>query len=154
MKQLTKDPNATSKAERERKANEEAGLKSINLNLSGTSGGSAKKKPVFKSTLQRHNAAALGQTPSLPLAVKGDAEIADDGGEGDVDLQAAYRQDPSQAITNGWDQDRYDPRFPTCLTNCRRCQGGPCRHANRDISYDRNETWGNFVKRTAIAPGK
>ncbi|KAI7529941.1 hypothetical protein KC331_g14942 [Hortaea werneckii] len=79
MKQLTKDPNAASKAERERKANEEAGLKSINLSLSGSASGAApggKKKPVFKSTLQPHNAASVGSTgtpsagsaPSLPTS--------------------------------------------------------------------------------------
>ncbi|KAF2863821.1 hypothetical protein K470DRAFT_196566, partial [Piedraia hortae CBS 480.64] len=45
LKQLSRDPNAASRAERERKANEEAGLKSINLS---TTGASTKKKPVFK----------------------------------------------------------------------------------------------------------
>ncbi|KAI7375385.1 hypothetical protein KC336_g19995, partial [Hortaea werneckii] len=55
------------------------GLKSINLSLSGSAGGAApggKKKPVFKSTLQPHNAASVGSTgnasggsaPSLPTS--------------------------------------------------------------------------------------
>ena len=80
MKQFTRDPNAASKAERERKANEEAGLKSINLSLSssgsttapGAGGGAGKKKPVFKSTLQPQNATTTttaATTPQAPPAV-------------------------------------------------------------------------------------
>ena len=124
MRQLTKDPNAAAKARAaEQKANEESGLKSINLSLSST--GSTKKKPVFKSTLQPHNAAALGQTESNVAAHLG-SEVPDE------------NNDPSGAIGNGWHEDRYQPQFVTGCDDegCQICKGGtidlgPC---DRDVA--------------------
>ncbi|KAH9811151.1 zinc finger protein [Teratosphaeria destructans] len=103
MKQLTKDPNAASKAERERRANEEAGLKTLNLNhlSSGGAAPPAKKKPVFKSTLQPQHPASLPPHHD------------DDDDDDAADLEAAYAADPAQARTNAWEAERYDPRFPS-----------------------------------------
>lgn len=105
MKQLTKDPNAAAKAQAaERRANEESGLKSINISLN-PSGSSTKKKPVFKSTLQPQNAAAV---PSAP----------------DPAVSTTVDDDPSGAVRNGWYEDRYDPKFVTgCEEDCPVCHG-------------------------------
>ena len=114
MRQLTKDPNAAAKARAaEQKANEEAGLKSINISLSSsTTAPSGKKKPVFKSTLQPHNAAALGQTESKSANVEG----------GLMD----ENNDPSGAIRNGWYEERYQPQFVTGCDDdgCEMCRRG------------------------------
>ena len=116
MKQLTKDPNAAAKARAaEKRANEEAGLKSINIALP-TSSASTKKKPVFKSTLQPENAAdTIGTTSNVPDS----------------------SSDPSGAIRNGWYEDRYQPRYATGCDDegCRVCSSGvidlgPC---DRDV---------------------
>ena len=120
MKTMTRDPNAAAKARAaEQKANEEAGLKSINISLSSTASGTAtastKKKPVFKSTLQPHNAAVLGQSGQ-----SGDARSTSvDTGSLDVD-------DPSGAVRNGWFEERYQPRFVTGCDDegCRVCAKG------------------------------
>jgi hypothetical protein len=116
MRQLTKDPNAAVKARlSEQRANEEAGMKNINISLSSSSGAasSGKKKPVFKSTLQPHNAAALGQTSEGRTGSVG-------GGESDVD------GDASGAVRNGWFEERYQPRFVTGCDEdgCRVCERG------------------------------
>lgn len=111
LKQLTKDPNAAAKARAaEQRANEDAGMKSINIPLAASSsaGGAStgKKKPVFKSTLQPHNAAALGQTEvkaSIPL---------------DDSLDAAG------AMRNGWYEDRYQPNL---VTGCEDPRCNTCR---------------------------
>ncbi|KAK5128462.1 hypothetical protein LTR85_003130 [Meristemomyces frigidus] len=132
MKQLTKDPNATTKAERERKANEEAGLKSINLSLSGGASGatSSKKKPVFKSTLQPHNAAVIGQPAALPTAsTKDDIQMIDSSIDDDAWLRECVKlaAEPAQATSS----DRYDPRVPSHLNPCPfpQCEERPCMHA-------------------------
>ncbi|KAK4956371.1 hypothetical protein LTR10_005895 [Elasticomyces elasticus] len=137
MKQLTKDPNAASKArEAERKANEEAGLKSINL--SGAAAGSTtKKKPVFKSTLQPHNAAVVNQTPA-PSAASRDVVMADAGHD---DWMKEYNEDPAQMHANGWAQDQYDPRFPA---DCPKCTG-PC---DGHGEYDPRESYAAYMRRT------
>ncbi|KAK3049174.1 hypothetical protein LTR09_009593 [Extremus antarcticus] len=128
LRTLTRDPAATAKARAaEQKANEETGLKSIALSsataarpsstststsTAGSSGASApKKKPVFKSTLQPHNAAALG-TEAKPF-------ITAVGGE---DREG----DPSGAVRNGWFEERYRPRFVTGCEErgCAVCNGG------------------------------
>lgn len=116
MRSMTKDPNAVAKARAaEQKANEEAGMKSINISLgsSTSSASSGKKKPVFKSTLQPHNAALLGQA--------GEAKS--------VSLDAASLDadnDPSGAVRNGWFEERYQPRFVTGCDEegCKVCANG------------------------------
>ncbi|KAK3114683.1 hypothetical protein LTR53_006769 [Teratosphaeriaceae sp. CCFEE 6253] len=140
MKQLTKDPNAANKArEAERKANEEAGLKSINLNLfSAAAGSTTKKKPVFKSTLQPHNAAGVSQLPGTVTASE------------DVDMDDAandewlieYNADPTQAKANGWAHEAYDPRFQT--GDCPEC-GDVC-HGHS--GFDPAESYEQYMKRT------
>lgn len=124
MRQLTKDPNAAAKARAaEQKANEEAGLKSINISLSSSSSAPAKKKPVFKSTLQPQNATALGQSEPKPMSV--DASVPDE------------NNDPSGAVSNGWYEDRYLPQF---VTGCddERCE--TCRRGYIDLGLcDRDE---------------
>ncbi|KAK3679424.1 hypothetical protein LTR78_000985 [Recurvomyces mirabilis] len=128
LQQLTKDPNAASRArESERKANEEAGIKSINLNLSGAGSSSSKKKPVFKSTLQPHNAAAFGQSTtssSLSGAGAGIAEV-EMSEPADESWIEEWNADPSQMKANGWEAERFDPRFPAgeCGRCRRRCEG-------------------------------
>ena len=116
MRQLTKDPNAAAKARAaEQKANEEAGLKSINIaSLSSSSTMSGKKKPVFKSTLQPHNAAVLGQSSESKSSANLDSEVPD------------QNSDPSGAVRNGWYEDRYRPRFVTGCDDegCEVCRGG------------------------------
>ncbi|KAK0295570.1 hypothetical protein LTR54_004952 [Friedmanniomyces endolithicus] len=131
MKQLTKDPNAASKArEAERKANEEAGLKSINLSLPSTAtGASNKKKPVFKSTLQPHNAAVISQATGAPTAAK-DIKMSDATND---DWLNEYNADPTQMIANGWADDQYDPRFP-----------GGDEHGE----FDPKESYEAYLKRT------
>lgn len=102
MRTLTKDPNAAAKARQaEQKANEEAGMKNINIALNASSSGTAssvKKKPVFKSTLQPHNAVALGVGQSAKAR---------------VEVAASDGEDPSGAVRNGWYEERYQPRFAT-----------------------------------------
>lgn len=150
MRQITKAPNASSKAERELKANEEAGLKSINLNLSGTSGGSGtttKKKPIFKSTLQPHNAAAIGQTAALPTAsAKDDVEMLESGGEDDLWLRDCVKlaAEPVQPSSS----DRYDPRTPSRLSPCPfpQCGDGSCKHANGLPARDPRRTLEGFLR--------
>ncbi|KAF2725084.1 hypothetical protein K431DRAFT_240031 [Polychaeton citri CBS 116435] len=115
MRQLTKNPNAAAIARAEEKReNQAAGLKSINISLAP--GGSTKKKPVFKSTLQPHNAAGLqGSVGAVPIPSALAASISVGPG-GDDDLSCAVR--------NGWADDKYDPRFPTgCDEDCPACQG-------------------------------
>lgn len=118
MRSMTKDPNAAAKARAaEQKANEEAGLKSINISLSSSSSTtpSGKKKPVFKSTLQPHNAAALGQSSQ-----SGEARPTS------VDAGSLDADDPSGAARNGWFEERYQPRFVTGCDDegCRVCEKG------------------------------
>jgi len=138
MKQLTKDPNAASKAERERKANEEAGLKSINLSISGAGGGGpTKKKPVFKSTLQPHNAAAVGQ--AAPLRIQSNKDDVVMTGTGIDDEQ--WLKDCMKLAAEPVQQDhpdRYDPRYPSQLGLCPfpGCDDGNCRHANGPPARD------------------
>ena len=113
MRQLTKDPNAAAKARAaEQKANEEAGLKSINISSLSSSTSTGKKKPVFKSTLQPHNAAALGQTESKALSLE--SSMPDE------------NNDPSGAVRNGWYEDRYNPQFTTGCdeAGCEVCREG------------------------------
>lgn len=105
MRHLTKDPNAAAKARAsEQKANEEAGLKSINISLSGS--GTTKKKPVFKSTLQPEAGATTETKPVGSLA------------EG--------LSDASGAVANGWFEERYRPQFVNGCEEegCRVCEGG------------------------------
>ena len=116
MRQLTKDPNAAAKARlSEQRANEEAGMKNINISLSSSSGTAApgKKKPVFKSTLQPHNAAALGQSSEGRTGSVGGWEVEVEG-------------DASGAVKNGWFEERYQPRFVTGCEDegCRVCERG------------------------------
>lgn len=112
MRQMSRDPNAAAKAQQ--KANEEAGMKNINTSLnSSTTGSSAsggKKKPVFKSTLQPHNAAAMGQSVGSAVNVPA----------------AGGDWDPSGAVRNGWFEERYQPRFVTGCEDpgCRSCERG------------------------------
>jgi len=131
MKQLTKDPNAASKArEAERKANEEAGLKSINLSLPGAATGALnKKKPVFRSTLQPHNAAVVGQSTVASTAAK-DINMSDATND---DWLNEYNADPTQMVANGWAEDQYDPRFP-----------GGDEHG----VFDPKESYETYMKRT------
>ena len=95
---MTRDPNAAAKAQQ--RANEEAGLQSIKVPLStgrnttGATASAGKKKPVFKSTLQPHNATAISRTA-----------------ESEVDVDVG--SDGSGAVRNGWFEERYQPRFAT-----------------------------------------
>ena len=113
---MTKDPNAAAKArEAERKADEEAGLKSIDLSSLanvGSTTGTTKKKPVFKSTLQPHNAAAIGAQPAPSATTEapktqGDDAKAASGNENDRDPHE--NEDPDRAKENGWEEKRWDP---------------------------------------------
>lgn len=115
MKQMSKDPNAAAKARAaEQRANEEAGLKAINLASAkaSTTASSGKKKPVFKSTLQPHNVAAVAPSSSgSPL-----------GGE------SSDNRDLSNAKANGWWEARYRPEVITaceefCGEQCLDCKG-------------------------------
>jgi len=87
-------------------------MKSINLSsLSSSSApASGKKKPVFKSTLQPHNAAAV-QPAAISTAAKSSSSGEDD---------------PSGMVRNGWADDAYRPRFPLGCENedCGMCQPG------------------------------
>lgn len=106
MRQLTKDPNAAAKARAaEQKANEEAGLKTMNLLPIDASPAVPKKKPVFKSILQS------GQTQSKDAT-----------GVSALDENS----DPSGAVRNGWHEQRYRPQFVTGCDDprCRACQDG------------------------------
>ncbi|KAF2769668.1 hypothetical protein EJ03DRAFT_351164 [Teratosphaeria nubilosa] len=145
MKQLTKDPNAASKAERERKANEEAGLKTINLNLSSAGAApAAKKKPVFKSTLQPQNATSFAQSSEI--------EMRDGGGNDndfEADLEAAYEADIAQARTNGWWGEMYDPRFPS---GGRRLLVDPRRAV--PLAGEEGEGWEGYVRRAVERLGR
>lgn len=143
---MTRDPNAAAKSrDAERRANEEAGLKSIDLSslaASSSASGNAlsarkgvgasaqpqKKKPVFKSTLQPHNVAAvLGtQQGSAPVlegmggegVAKASVVVGDDSESRDASAGAGQRQttfdlhfdpsDPDLARLNGW---AHDERF-------------------------------------------
>ncbi|TKA70597.1 hypothetical protein B0A55_06700 [Friedmanniomyces simplex] len=140
MKQLTKDPNAANKArEAERKANEEAGLKSINVSLPGAAAGSStKKKPVFKSTLQPHNAAVVGQATGASSTAK-DLSMNDVAND---DWLNEYNADPTQMNANGWADDQYDPRFPA--SDCPQCRG-PC---DGHGLFDPRESYEAYMKRT------
>jgi hypothetical protein len=82
-------------------------MKPISLSLSGTGANSGKKKPVFKSL------GKPGQTASIPAPMSMDVDSTLDDSGMDPELRAAYEQDPSQAETNGWHMERYDPRFPS-----------------------------------------
>jgi len=130
MKQLTKDPNASLKArEAERKANEEAGIKSINLSLNpNSSGTTTKKKPVFKSIVnqsQKQVSSASGMDDAVDEAwVK------------------EYYDDPTQMVANGWEGERFDPRFPA--GRCRRCNGRCRGHG----TLDPGEGFGEYCVRT------
>ncbi|KAK5169895.1 uncharacterized protein LTR77_005873 [Saxophila tyrrhenica] len=116
LRTLTRDPTATAKARAaEARAAEESGLKSLSLPSASTNStipsssasGAVKKKPVFKSTLQPHNAAALG-SEAKP-----------------VGLMVA-RDDPAGAVRNGWAEERYRPRFVMGCGDggCGVCDGG------------------------------
>ena len=149
MKQLTKDPNAISKAERERKSNEEAGLKSINLSLtSGTgSGAAAKKKPVFKSTLQPHNASVMGQSTAVtaPFA-RDDVEMTDASTDDEAWLRECVKlaTEPAQVES----LDVYDPSSPARLEPCPfpQCEGGSCRHSNSLPARDPRRTLESLLR--------
>lgn len=126
MRQLTKDPNAAAKARAAEQ--QEAGMKSINISLN-SSRAAGKKKPVFKSTLQPHNAAALAQSESKPV-VPG-SSIPDE------------NNDPSGAIRNGWYEERYQPQF---VTGCDDDGCETCRKGYVDLGQDggggtRKATW-------------
>lgn len=97
MKQLTRDPNAAAKREKEK---ESSALKSINLSLAS---GAKKKAPaVFKSTFRQQAAPAPVQSAVVPNE---DVEM---GGIG----------------TGGDGEDLYDPRFVTgCESTCPACHG-------------------------------
>lgn len=128
MKQLTRDPNAAAKAERERKANEATGLKPISLSTAGAGSGSgvAKgKKPVFKSTLQPQNAAVTSQEApiDLPSTTGTDANtpIADEGNDqflreitriiSDKDYRPTRRELPQRPPEMKWKWDEFDAHF-------------------------------------------
>ena len=107
MKQLTKESHAAAKARTGDSQNiDDSGVKSINISLSSSTSAAGKKKPVFKSTLQPHNAAALGQTEPKPSILLDE------------------NQDASGAISNGWYEDRYRPQFVTGCndTTCKFCR--------------------------------
>jgi len=127
MRQLTKDPNAAAKArEAERKANEEAGLKSIDIASLAQPGAKMKKKPVFKSTLQPHNAAVLGVQPAAGSNTETKSGPEDEGDEAyDID-------DPDQARANGWEAERYDPSMRVPRSECEMCGGGMCRKVSSE----------------------
>ena len=148
MKQLTKDPNAISKAERERKANEEAGLKSINLSLTSSTGGAAtKKKPVFKSTLQPHNASVIGQPTAVTVPfARDDVDMTD----ADIDEEAWLREcaklatEPAQVEAS----DSYDPSNPARTEPCPfpQCEGGSCRYSNSLPARDPRRTLESLLR--------
>lgn len=124
MRQLTKDPNAAAKARAaEQRANEEAGMKSINLSsISSSTSASGKKKPVFTSTLQPHNAAILGQSETKSTL---GLDVPDE------------NNDPTGAVSNEWYEERYQPQFVTGCDDesCQKCQGGflDLGPVNRDV---------------------
>lgn len=88
---MTRDPNAAAKA---RAAEQEAaGLKTLDI-----SAAAPKKKPVFKSTLQPHNAGVVAPAPAV---------VVED-------------EDPSGMVRNGWVDDAYRPMLITP------CEDGGC----------------------------
>lgn len=97
MRKLTKDPSAAARARAaEERQNAQSGLKTISMPLGGA-GGSAgqsgvKKKPVFKSTLQPQNAAAVPVKSDRPWP---------------------SLEDPTLSIYYGWQDKAYDPEYPT-----------------------------------------
>jgi hypothetical protein len=154
MKQLTRDPSAVSKAREAEKSS--SGLTSVSLSLSTstnsstTSGGPVKKKPVFKSTLQAHNAtSAKNQVPGSDS--KEDAE--------DASWLEEWNADPTQMHANGWADQRHDPRF--VRGHCPACHG-KCLGHGKDFrpgesldEYDarRQPMIDAFVQRVMERPG-
>jgi hypothetical protein len=60
MRQLSKDPNAAARQrEAEQRANRASGITTVSTSLPGSGPASAKKAPVFKSTLQAKNVSAV-----------------------------------------------------------------------------------------------
>jgi len=121
VKQLTKQPNAPSKEERERKANEEAGMISIDLSLVGASASSTKKKPKFISTLQPQNTHVENQsapTTSASSVRNTDIVVADSAEEALWDELETLEKDPENQVydpryTHGWRTTaNNDPRLP------------------------------------------
>lgn len=114
---MTKDPNAAAKrAAEQQRANDEAGIKTIDLasitSSASASSSAVKKKPVFKSTLQPQTAVALGLGEAKSLNL------------GDEDV------DPSGAVENGWAEDAYDPRF---VVGCEDPRCGVCKDGVFDL---------------------
>lgn len=137
VKQLTKQPNAPSKAERERKANEEAGMVSIDLSLVGAGGSSTKKKPKFISTLQRPNPPVEGQLASNtsgPSADNVDKIVADPTEEALWQELENLEKDPENQV--------YDPRYIR----------GWRTNANDDphLPNPPKESWGEYCR--GLAP--
>jgi hypothetical protein len=110
MRAMTKDPSAAQK-QRLAESRSASGLKSVSIPLSSTGQpqtASGKKKPVFKSTLQPQNVAALPSQPGggVGLVV----------GTGLTTTVAAHiaanevmLNDWNLAGANGWAGDVYDP---------------------------------------------
>ena len=151
MRQLSKDPNAAAKArEAERKANEESGLKSINISLATSAGNSTgvagKKKPVFKSTLQPHNAAVLGQQP--PMTTSDPTPSAATTGSRSRVSDDEYWETATHAKANGWYEDAYDPLAGATMgalicDDCERAgvRGRKCEHTVFEWMTDQEGGW-------------
>jgi len=89
---------------------------------------------VFKSTLQPHNAAAIGGQPAPGASETAVAGDADEKANATDEKDYAYdNDDPDRAKENGWEKDRFVfEKFS--LRNrekCphRMCGGGPCKAA-------------------------
>ena len=65
------------------------------IDLSAASAAAPKKKPVFKSTLQPQNAAAVPAAPTPTTATMEELPTED--------------EDPSGMVRNGWAEEAYDP---------------------------------------------
>jgi hypothetical protein len=77
MRQLSKDPNAAARQrEAEQRANRESGITTVSTSLPSSGPASAKKAPVFKSTLQAKNVSAVVAKAS-DTADAGDDQVYD-----------------------------------------------------------------------------
>ncbi|SMQ48318.1 unnamed protein product [Zymoseptoria tritici ST99CH_3D7] len=113
MRAMTKDPNAAAKQRlAESRSNASGGLKSVSIPLSVSStinntstSGPVKKKPVFKSTLQPQNVAAVATLPGLAKSGGGGPVLAVSGGA----VEGVMVSDWNLARANGWEGEVYDP---------------------------------------------
>lgn len=117
MKQLIKDPSASTKAKAaDQRSSDKGGMQTISLssfNKGGLGNGGNKKKPVFTTVTSLSSNQA-----QPPHAMLGPVLNVDDRST------ATLHNDPSSAVRNGWYNERYDPQTITgCDSDCLVCHG-------------------------------